>query len=145
MADARDDLVPATPADLVVLDALWSGVVNDWENEERHAKALERIVDNVAPYLNVVLLLTLMATIGGTTLATILVARHLHHWAEVVSTVGMTLLLGLIYTLKVFDIIWIMTRGGPGMSSTTLATWSYQLGFASTLPDFSPAAAVGPC
>jgi multiple sugar transport system permease protein len=29
------------------------------------------------------------------------------------------------------------------MSSTTLATWSYQLGFASTLPDFSPAAAVG--
>ncbi|SEI14323.1 MULTISPECIES: sugar ABC transporter permease [unclassified Leifsonia] len=56
---------------------------------------------------------------------------------------AITLLLGLIYTLKVFDIIWIMTRGGPGMSSTTLATWSYQLGFASTLPDFSPAAAVG--
>jgi multiple sugar transport system permease protein len=56
---------------------------------------------------------------------------------------AITLLLGLIYTLKVFDIIWIMTRGGPGTASTTLATWSYQLGFASTLPDFSPAAAVG--
>ncbi|MGN7799489.1 carbohydrate ABC transporter permease [Leifsonia sp. 22587] len=56
---------------------------------------------------------------------------------------AITLLLGLVYTLKVFDIIWIMTRGGPGTSSTTLATWSYQLGFASTLPDFSPAAAVG--
>jgi multiple sugar transport system permease protein len=26
---------------------------------------------------------------------------------------AITLLLGLIYTLKVFDIIWIMTRGGP--------------------------------
>jgi len=56
---------------------------------------------------------------------------------------AVTLLLGLIYTLKVFDIIWIMTRGGPGTASTTFATWSYQLGFASTLPDFSPAAAVG--
>ncbi|MEY9852800.1 multiple sugar transport system permease protein [Leifsonia sp. EB41] len=56
---------------------------------------------------------------------------------------AITILLGLIYTLKVFDIIWIMTRGGPGTASTTLSTWSYQLGFASTLPDFSPAAAVG--
>ena len=27
---------------------------------------------------------------------------------------AITLLLGLVYTLKVFDIIWIMTRGGPG-------------------------------
>ena len=33
---------------------------------------------------------------------------------------AITLLLGLVYTLKVFDIIWIMTRGGPGDSSTTL-------------------------
>ena len=56
---------------------------------------------------------------------------------------AITLLLGFIYTLKVFDIIWIMTRGGPGTSSTTLAIWSYQLGFGSLLPDFSSAAAVG--
>ena len=56
---------------------------------------------------------------------------------------AITLLLGFIYTLKVFDIIWIMTRGGPATASTTLAIWSYQLGFGSTLPDFSPAAAVG--
>jgi hypothetical protein len=41
VADARDDLVPATHSDLIVLDALWSGVVNDWSNEERHVKALE--------------------------------------------------------------------------------------------------------
>jgi multiple sugar transport system permease protein len=58
-----------------------------------------------------------------------------------VSTV--TLLLGLIYTLKVFDIIWIMTRGGPTGSSTTLATWSYELGFGNMLPRFGPSAAVG--
>jgi multiple sugar transport system permease protein len=56
---------------------------------------------------------------------------------------AITILLGLVYTLKVFDIIWIMTRGGPGTSSTTFAIWSYRLGFGSTLPDFSPAAAVG--
>jgi multiple sugar transport system permease protein len=56
---------------------------------------------------------------------------------------AITLLLGFIYTLKVFDIIWIMTRGGPATSSTTLAIWAYQLGFGSLLPDFSSAAAVG--
>lgn len=56
---------------------------------------------------------------------------------------AITILLGLVYTLKVFDIIWIMTRGGPADASTTLAIWSYRLGFGSTLPDFSPAAAVG--
>lgn len=56
---------------------------------------------------------------------------------------AITLLLGLIYTLKVFDIIWIMTKGGPTDSSTTLATWSYRLGFGSLLPSFGPGAAVG--
>ncbi|MFG1677025.1 carbohydrate ABC transporter permease [Micromonospora sp. NPDC049282] len=56
---------------------------------------------------------------------------------------AITLLLGLIYTLKVFDIIWIMTRGGPTDSSTTFATWSYRLGFGSLLPEFGPGAAVG--
>jgi multiple sugar transport system permease protein len=55
---------------------------------------------------------------------------------------AITILLGLIYTLKVFDIIWIMTKGGPADSSTTLSTWSYRLGFGSVLPDFSPAATV---
>lgn len=56
---------------------------------------------------------------------------------------AITLLLGLIYTLKVLDIIWIMTRGGPVDSSTTLATWSYRLGFGNLLPQFGPGAAVG--
>jgi multiple sugar transport system permease protein len=56
---------------------------------------------------------------------------------------AITLLLGLIYTLKVIDIIWIMTRGGPVDSSTTFATWSYRLGFGNLLPEFGPGAAVG--
>jgi multiple sugar transport system permease protein len=56
---------------------------------------------------------------------------------------AITLLLGLIYTLKVFDVIWIMTRGGPSDSSATFATWSYRLGFGNLLPHFGPGAAVG--
>ncbi len=56
---------------------------------------------------------------------------------------AITLLLGLVYTLKVFDIIWIMTRGGPADASTTLATYSYQLGFGTLLPRFDTGAAVG--
>ncbi len=56
---------------------------------------------------------------------------------------AITLLLGFVYTLKVFDLIWITTRGGPGSSSTTLSTWSYQLEFGSLLPHFGPGAAVG--
>nr|WP_239175433.1 sugar ABC transporter permease [Actinoplanes cyaneus] len=56
---------------------------------------------------------------------------------------AITLLLGLVYTLKVFDLIWIMTKGGPVDASTTLATWSYRLSFGNLLPEFGPGAAVG--
>lgn len=56
---------------------------------------------------------------------------------------AITLLLGLVYTLKVVDIIWIMTGGGPANSSTTLAIWSYREAFGTGQPDLSPAAAVG--
>jgi multiple sugar transport system permease protein len=56
---------------------------------------------------------------------------------------AITILLGLIYTLKVVDVIWIMTTGGPGDASTTFAIWSYREAFGTGQPDFSPAAAVG--
>ena len=56
---------------------------------------------------------------------------------------AITLLLGLIYTLKVLDVIWIMTKGGPLDSSTTFATWAYKLGFGVLVPSFGPGAAVG--
>jgi multiple sugar transport system permease protein len=55
-----------------------------------------------------------------------------------------TVLLGLVYTLKVVDIIWIMTTGAG--SSQTLATWSYAMAFgkgASTVIQYSQASAVG--
>nr|WP_216853523.1 sugar ABC transporter permease [Phytoactinopolyspora halotolerans] len=56
---------------------------------------------------------------------------------------AVTLLLGLIYTLKVVDVIWVMTTGGPGNASTTLSIWSYREAFGTGQPEFSPAAAIG--
>ncbi|WP_062378510.1 carbohydrate ABC transporter permease [Demequina pelophila] len=56
---------------------------------------------------------------------------------------AITILLGLVYTLKVVDIVWIMTKGGPANSSLTLAVWSYREAFGTGQPAFSPAAAIG--
>ncbi|MEO7097230.1 MAG: hypothetical protein ABI175_28475 [Polyangiales bacterium] len=35
------DFVPMSEADLLVFDALWSGVVNDWPSDDRHLKLIE--------------------------------------------------------------------------------------------------------
>ena len=35
------------------------------------------------------------------------------------------LLLGVINTYKVFDLIWVMTRGGPVDATTTLPVYTY--------------------
>jgi len=56
-----------------------------------------------------------------------------------VSTV--VLLLGLVYTLKVFDVIMSITRGGPANVSQTLNTYAYSLSF--SLLDFGLGAAAG--
>lgn len=39
------------------------------------------------------------------------------------------LLLGIVYTIKHFDIVWISTQGGPANSTHLLSTLSYQLAF----------------
>jgi putative hemolysin len=63
------------------------------ELKSRSAERLLKIVENPASYLNVVLLITLLATIGGTTISTSIAVRHFHTAGEIVSTVVMTLLL----------------------------------------------------
>ena len=63
------------------------------EEHRRGARALARIVDAPAPFLNVVLLLTLLVQLGGTTLATAVAVRHFHGAGEVISTVVMTIIL----------------------------------------------------
>ena len=63
------------------------------EEGHRGAAALSRITEDPAPYLNVVLLLTLLATIGGTTLATSVAVRHSEGAGEIISTIAMTIAL----------------------------------------------------
>jgi multiple sugar transport system permease protein len=47
--------------------------------------------------------------------------------------IGIVLMLGFIYTLKVFDIIYVITQGGPANDTQTFATWSYDLSFTQQL------------
>jgi multiple sugar transport system permease protein len=57
---------------------------------------------------------------------------------------AITLLLGFVYTLKVVDIIWIMTFGTG--TSQTLATWAYSMAFGkgtSGIIKYSQASVVG--
>lgn len=62
-------------------------------------------------------------------------------WPLLRPVTAVTLLLGLVYTIKVFDVIWILTKGGPANSSHTLATWAYDKSF--TDLQFGVGAAVG--
>jgi CBS domain containing-hemolysin-like protein len=62
------------------------------EEGRRGAKSLQRIVDDLPPYLGVVLLLTLLATIGGTTLAASFATSVFGRFGDVIATVAMTLL-----------------------------------------------------
>jgi multiple sugar transport system permease protein len=47
--------------------------------------------------------------------------------------IGIVIMLGFIYTLKVFDIIYVITQGGPANDTQTFATWSYALSFGQQL------------
>jgi multiple sugar transport system permease protein len=71
-----------------------------------------------------------------------------HFWTRVVHiTLPMlkpvsvaVLMLGTIYTVKVFDLVWIMTGGGPANGTHLLSTYAYQVGF--SLLNFGEAAAI---
>jgi multiple sugar transport system permease protein len=49
-------------------------------------------------------------------------------------------MLGFIYTMRVFDIIWVMTRGGPADATEVLTTYAYRLSMVRF--DFGQSAAV---
>jgi multiple sugar transport system permease protein len=44
-------------------------------------------------------------------------------------TIESVLILGFIYTFKVFDLVYVMTGGGPVNSTHMLSTYSYKLSF----------------
>lgn len=50
------------------------------------------------------------------------------------------LMLGTIYTVKVFDLVWILTGGGPANSTHLLSTFAYQTGF--SVLNFGQASAI---
>jgi len=56
------------------------------------------------------------------------------------STILAVIMLGFIYTLRVFDVIWIMTKGGPADATEVLPTFAYRLSFISF--NFGQSAAV---
>ena len=43
--------------------------------------------------------------------------------------IGAVLMLGFIYTFKVFDLVYVMTKGGPVNATEVLSTFSYRLSF----------------
>lgn len=45
------------------------------------------------------------------------------------STIEAVLILGFIYTFKVFDLVYVMTQGGPVDSTQLLSTYAYKLSF----------------
>lgn len=62
-------------------------------------------------------------------------------WPLLRPVVGVVLVLGVVYTLKVLDIILGLTDGGPANATVTLATQSYKLSFANF--EFGQGAALG--
>ncbi|MEW2516062.1 sugar ABC transporter permease [Streptomyces sp. NPDC046870] len=54
--------------------------------------------------------------------------RHVT-WPLLRPVAGVVLVLGVVYTVKVLDIILVVTGGGPADATQTLATRSYQLSF----------------
>jgi CBS domain containing-hemolysin-like protein len=63
------------------------------EEKKRGSASLVKIAENPAPFLNVVLLLVLLSTIGGTTIATSLAVRVFGGSGEIIATFVLTLLL----------------------------------------------------
>lgn len=55
-------------------------------------------------------------------------------------TISAVLILGFIYTFKVFDLVYVMTGGGPVNSTQMLSTYSYKLSF--SMFEYSKGAAV---
>lgn len=62
-------------------------------------------------------------------------------WPLLRPVTAVVLMLGLVYTLKVFDVIMVLTQGGPANATQTLTTWAYFQSFQDL--DFGQGAAIG--
>jgi len=77
------------------------------------------------------------ARIDGARYPSILLHVILPHLSPVIATTGV---LTTIWTLNYFDLIWVMTRGGPLDSTSTLPIYTFRLAF--EFNDFGRAAAL---
>jgi raffinose/stachyose/melibiose transport system permease protein len=57
-------------------------------------------------------------------------------------TIRLTIYLSVLGSLQIFDLIWVMTQGGPANSSNTMATYMYQFGFLRTQLGYGASIAV---
>jgi multiple sugar transport system permease protein len=62
-------------------------------------------------------------------------------WPNLRAVASVVLMLGVVYTIKVLDVILALTGGGPANASQTIATQSYHLSFVEF--DFGQGAALG--
>ena len=44
-------------------------------------------------------------------------------------TIRLTIYLAVLGSIQLFDLVWVMTQGGPANASNTMATYMYQFGF----------------
>jgi len=77
------------------------------------------------------------ATLDGARYSSILRNVLLPHLSPVIATTGV---LTTIWTLNYFDLIWVMTRGGPLDSTSTLPVYTFRLAF--EFNDFGRSAAL---
>jgi raffinose/stachyose/melibiose transport system permease protein len=57
-------------------------------------------------------------------------------------TIRLTIYLAVLGSLQIFDLVWVMTQGGPANSSNTMATYMYQFGFLRTQLGYGSSIAV---
>lgn len=70
------------------------------------------------------------------------IARFRYVTLPLLKPIGVFLLLiSIITSLRIFGLVWIMTRGGPGGASEVMVTWMYQVAFVQN--NFGFAAAIG--
>ena len=58
-------------------------------------------------------------------------------------TIGSVLILGFIYTFKVFDLVFVMTGGGPGTASSVVAMYAYNVSFRRHQMGYGSALSIG--
>jgi ABC-type sugar transport system permease subunit len=58
------------------------------------------------------------------------------------NVLAVIIMLQIIFSLKVFDVVWVMTQGGPGEATSVLGVYLYRNAFVYTYFGYGSAVAV---